>query len=96
MCNSPVRLVAAALDVVAQSRDASLGFHLLASQNSVVQIDTIGLLVLVAIGIFVAFAALVFGLAGLALSWAFDLSTGACIIAVAGTTYLVATLRAGK
>lgn len=39
---------------------------------------------------------LVFGLAGLGLSWAFDLSTGACIIAVAGTTYLVATLKAGK
>lgn len=39
---------------------------------------------------------LVFGLAGLALSWTFDLSTGACIIAVAGSTYLVATLRAGK
>lgn len=39
---------------------------------------------------------LVFGLAGLGLSWTFDLSTGACIIAVAGTTYLIATLRAGK
>jgi zinc transport system permease protein len=39
---------------------------------------------------------LVFGLAGLGVSWAFDLSTGACIIAVAGTTYLVATLRVGK
>jgi zinc transport system permease protein len=39
---------------------------------------------------------LVFGLAGLGLSWVFDLSTGACIIAVAGTTYLVATLWAGK
>jgi zinc transport system permease protein len=39
---------------------------------------------------------LVFGLAGLALSWTFDLSTGACIIAVAGTVYLIATLRSGK
>lgn len=39
---------------------------------------------------------LVFGLGGLALSWAFDLSTGACIIAVAGTAYLGVTLRSGK
>lgn len=36
---------------------------------------------------------LVFGLCGLAISWTFDLSTGACIIAVAGTVYLIATLR---
>jgi zinc transport system permease protein len=36
--------------------------------------------------------ALVFGLAGLALSWAFNLSTGACVIAAAGTTYLATTL----
>lgn len=36
---------------------------------------------------------LVFGLAGLALSWRFDLSTGACVIAVAGATYLAASLR---
>ena len=36
---------------------------------------------------------LAFGLSGLALSWAFDLSTGACVIAVAGTAYLAASLR---
>jgi len=36
---------------------------------------------------------LVFGLAGLALSWTFNLSTGACVIAVAGTTYLATSLR---
>lgn len=35
---------------------------------------------------------LVFGVAGLALSWRFDLSSGASIIAVAGITYLVAAL----
>ena len=37
--------------------------------------------------------ALVFGLAGLAVSWTFNLSTGACVIAVAGTTYLATSLR---
>jgi zinc transport system permease protein len=37
--------------------------------------------------------ALLFGLAGLAVSWIFNLSTGACVIAVAGTTYLATSLR---
>jgi len=37
--------------------------------------------------------ALVFGLAGLAVSWTFNLSTGACVIAVAGATYLATSLR---
>jgi len=37
--------------------------------------------------------ALVFGLSGLAVSWIFNLSTGACVIAVAGTTYLATSLR---
>ena len=36
---------------------------------------------------------LVFGLAGLAISWTFNLSTGACIIAVAGILYLATSLR---
>ncbi|MCB9495534.1 MAG: metal ABC transporter permease [Fibrobacteria bacterium] len=36
--------------------------------------------------------AAVFGVLGLSMSWWLDLSTGACIIAVAGTTYLLATL----
>jgi zinc transport system permease protein len=35
-----------------------------------------------------------FGLAGLAISWIFDLSTGACVIAVAGTVFLATSLRA--
>lgn len=33
-----------------------------------------------------------FGLVGLSLSWRFDLSSGAAIIAVAGSFYLVTTL----
>lgn len=37
--------------------------------------------------------ALVFGLAGLAVSWTFNLSTGACVIAVAGTVFLATSLR---
>lgn len=36
-----------------------------------------------------------FGLSGLALSWWLDLSTGACVIGVAGTTYLGLSLRRG-
>jgi zinc transport system permease protein len=39
---------------------------------------------------------LAFGLAGLWLSWRFDLSSGAAIIAVAGVVYLIATLRSRK
>jgi zinc transport system permease protein len=34
---------------------------------------------------------LLFGLAGIAVSWNFNLSTGACIIAVAGLSYLLVT-----
>lgn len=39
---------------------------------------------------------LAFGLAGLALSWWWDLSPGACIISVAGITYLAVTLGRRK
>lgn len=52
---------------------------------------SMGRAVLVAIAL-----SLVFGMAGLGLSWVFDLSTGACIIAVAGTVYLAATLKGTK
>ncbi len=52
---------------------------------------SMGRAVLVAIAL-----SLVFGLAGLGLSWAFDLSTGACIIAVAGSVYLAATLKGAR
>ena len=52
---------------------------------------SMGRAIWVAIGL-----SLAFGLAGLGLSWSFDLSTGACIIAVAGSTYLVATLWSHK
>jgi zinc transport system permease protein len=33
-----------------------------------------------------------FGYAGLALSWGFNLSTGACIIAIGGLVYLITSL----
>lgn len=46
---------------------------------------------MVVAGLFAAF----FGLAGLGLSWWLDLSTGACVIAVAGVVYL-ASLIPGK